>query len=90
MNIKQLKTKTGDLITNPAAISENLSVYRYFANIREKIAETIPEVDANNMNATAPTGMINSLTPTYPNEINNTLILIVLSTRLKIKKQSGI
>ena len=36
-------------------------------------AEIISEVDANDINATAPKGMINSffLTPTYPNEINN-------------------
>ena len=37
------------------------------------MAETISEVDANDINATAPTGVINSFfsTPTYPNEINN-------------------
>ena len=36
------------------------------------MAETILESDTD-MNATAPTGTINSffLTPTYPNEINN-------------------
>ena len=58
------------MITNPAAISENLNAY--FANIGKKMAETIPEVDTD-ANATAPTGVMNSffLTPTYPNEINN-------------------
>ena len=37
------------------------------------MTETIPEVDTNDMNATAPTGVVNSffLTPTYSNEINN-------------------
>ena len=36
------------------------------------MTETIPEVDTNDMNATAPTGVANSffLTPTYSNEIN--------------------
>ena len=70
VDINQLNTKTGEVITNPAAISENLNAY--FANIGEKMAETIPEVDTDT-NATAPTGVVNSffLTPTYPNEINN-------------------
>ena len=70
VDINQLNTKTGEVITNPAAISENLNAY--FANIGKKMAETIPEVDTDT-NATAPTGVINSffLTPTYPNEINN-------------------
>ena len=31
ININQLKTKTGDVITNPVAISENLDAY--FANV---------------------------------------------------------
>ena len=37
------------------------------------MAETIPEVDAHDMNATAPTGVFNSffLTLTYPNKIDN-------------------
>ena len=37
------------------------------------MARTIPEVDTNDMNATAQTGVINSffLNPTYANEINN-------------------
>ena len=37
------------------------------------MAETIPKVDTNSMNAITPTGVINSfyLTPTYPSEINN-------------------
>ena len=37
------------------------------------MAETVPEIDTNDINATAPTGVTNSffLTPTYPNEINN-------------------
>ena len=70
VDINQLNTKTGEVITNPATISENLNAY--FANIGKKMAETIPEVDMDT-NATAPTGIINSffLTPTYPNEINN-------------------
>ena len=70
VDINQLNTKTGEVITNPVAISENLNAY--FANIGKKMAETISEVDMDT-NATAPTGMINSffLTPTYPNEINN-------------------
>ena len=70
VDINQLNTKAGEVITNPAAISENLNAY--FANIGEKMAETISEVDTDT-NATAPTGVINSffLTPTYPNEINN-------------------
>ena len=58
------------MITNPAAISEDLNAY--FANIGKKMAKTIPKVDTNYMNATALTGVINSffLTPMYPNEIN--------------------
>ena len=58
------------MITNPAAISENLNAS--FANIEKKMAETIPEVDTDT-NTTASTGVINSflLTPTYLNEINN-------------------
>ena len=37
------------------------------------MAKTISKVDANDMNAIAPTGVINSffLTSTYPNKINN-------------------
>ena len=70
VDINQLNTKTGEVITNPAAISESLNAY--FANIGKKMAETIPEVDTDT-NATAPTGVINSffLTQTYPNELNN-------------------
>ena len=70
VDINQLNTKTGEMITNPTAISENPNAY--FANIGEKMAKTIPEIDTDT-NATAPTGVINSffLTPTYPNEINN-------------------
>ena len=58
------------MITNPAAIPENLNAY--FANIGKKMVETILEVDTDT-NATAPSGLINSffLTPTYPNEINS-------------------
>ena len=69
VGINQLNTKTGEVITNPAAISENLNAY--FANIGKKMAETISEVDTDT-NATAPTGVINSfiLTPKYPNKIN--------------------
>ena len=42
------------------------------------MAETIAEVDANDINATAPTGVINSffLTPTYPNKMNNIINLL--------------
>ena len=37
------------------------------------MAEAIPKVDTNDTNTTAPSGVTNSfsLTPTYPNEINN-------------------
>ena len=58
VDINQLNTKTGDVITNPAAISENLIAY--FANTGKKMTEIISEVDTNLMNATAPTGVINS------------------------------
>ena len=66
------------MITNPAAISENLNAH--FANIGKKTAETIPEVDMDT-NATALTGAINSffLTPTYPNNINNIIDLFIHS-----------
>ena len=47
VDINQLNTKTGEVITNPAAISENLNAY--FANIGKKMAETIPEVDTIQM-----------------------------------------
>ena len=57
VDINQFNTKTGEVITNSAAISENLNAY--FANIGKKFAETIPEVDTNDVNATAPTGVIN-------------------------------
>ena len=57
VDINQLNTKTGEVITNTAAISENLNAY--FTNIGEKMAETIPEVDTDT-NATVPTGVINS------------------------------
>ena len=82
VDINQLKTKTGDLITNSVAVSESLSAY--FANIGKKIAQYIFEVDANGMNATAPTGVIYSffLTPMYPKgRVYH--IRIILSTRLK-------
>ena len=69
IDINQLDTKTDDVITILAAISENLNAY--FANIREKMTETILEVDANDMNAIAATGVIHFLTPTNPNEINH-------------------
>ena len=74
VDINQLKTKTGDVITNSAAISENLNAY--FASMG-KMAETIPKVDTNDMNATALTGVINFflLTPTYPKKINNIIDL---------------
>ena len=41
------------------------------------MAETFPEVDTNDMNLTALTGVINSffLTPTYRNEINDIIDL---------------
>ena len=70
VDINQINTKTGEVITNPAAVSENLNAY--FANIGKKMAETILELDTDT-NTTASTGVINSffLTPTYPNEINN-------------------
>ena len=57
VDINQFNTKTGEVITNSAAISENLNAYS--ANIGKKFAETIPEVDTNDVNATAPTGVIN-------------------------------
>ena len=63
--------KTGEVVINPAAISENLNAY--FANIGKKWLKLhIPEIDTDT-NATVPTDVINSffLTPTYPNEINN-------------------
>ena len=42
VGINQLNTKTGKMITNPAAISENLNAY--FANTEKKMAEIIPEL----------------------------------------------
>ena len=73
VGITQLSTKTGDVITNPAAISENLNAYIFCQQHRKKMAEAIPEVDANDINAIAPIGVINSflVTPTYQNEIDN-------------------
>ena len=70
IDINQLNTKTADVVTNTAAISENLNAC--FASIGKKGC-AIPEVDTNDMKAAAPTGVINSffLTSTYPNEINN-------------------
>ena len=57
VDINQFNPKTGEAITSPAAISENLNAY--FANIGKTMAETIPEVDTDT-NATAPTGVIKS------------------------------
>ena len=41
IDINQLSNKTGDVITNPAAISENLKAY--FANIGKKRQRSIPK-----------------------------------------------
>ena len=61
------------MTTNSAAIFENLNAY--FANIGKKMAETIPKVDTNDMNATTPTGMINSFFSTPPHPIKNKSII---------------
>ena len=51
------------------------------------MAEIITEVDANNMNTTPPTSLINSLflILTYPNKINN-----IIDSFVKIQKQLSI
>ena len=41
IDINQLNTKTGEMITNPAAISENLNAY--FANIEKKWLKPFPK-----------------------------------------------
>ena len=75
IDVNQLKATMGNVITNPTVISKNLNAY--FANIGKKMDENVLEVDANDMNATAPTDVVNPffLTPTYPNEINNIIDL---------------
>ena len=42
VDIKQLNTKTGDVITNHAAISENLNAY--FVNIEKKWPRSFPKL----------------------------------------------
>ena len=42
VDINQLNTKTGEVITNPAAISENLNAY--FANIGKKWLKSFPKL----------------------------------------------
>ena len=42
VDITQLNTNTGEVITNPAAISENLNAY--FANIGKKSLKPFPKL----------------------------------------------